>query len=307
MEFDDCNDKNNNEIWEWPGEEYNLQRDTRSGFSHLFWDGVSQNEDDLSYMLDEHTPIKACTDFWHQNSNFEDQNTKGLEECNVSMQFKRRRTLQFTSDVTVTENDQIGSTFLKTKEVLEPSMMQDGISESLECTAQWALGFSDDRSTLNYEGMDQTSNGWLVDCLNESEMYCSPDETNTIVAFNQQADISEYYHDSPAMEVPETPTPAHLKVFKGKKSYIQSPRKLTTSIAYPFALIKPCGVHGDVTLSDINQRIHAPTASKLMHKTDEDPSISYQTSAFSGKPVVVKTKIRTEGGQGSITIMRTKG
>lgn len=96
-------------------------------------------------------------------------------------------------------------------------------------------------------------------------------------------------------------------LISGKMSYIKGPKKLTTSIAYPFALIKPCGVHGDVTLKDINQRILAPLPSKSKLKKDEDPSISYPTSAFSGKPVVVKTKIRTEGGQGSITIMRTKG
>lgn len=37
-------------------------------FSHLFWDEVCQNEDDLLYMLDEHTPIKDCADLGHQVS-----------------------------------------------------------------------------------------------------------------------------------------------------------------------------------------------------------------------------------------------
>lgn len=95
--------------------------------------------------------------------------------------------------------------------------------------------------------------------------------------------------------------------FLGKKSYIKSPTKLTSSVAYPFTLIKPCGVHGDVTLKDINQRIHAPLKSLSKLKKAEEPSLSYPTSAFSGKPVVVKTKIHTEGGKGSITILRTKG
>lgn len=84
---------------------------------------------------------------------------------------------------------------------------------------------------------------------------------------------------------------------------------MTSSVAYPFALIKPCGVQGDVTLKDINQRIHSPVLSKSKHAKNEDSSHCYPTSAFSGKPVVVvvETKIRTEGGKGSITIMRTKG
>lgn len=81
---------------------------------------------------------------------------------------------------------------------------------------------------------------------------------------------------------------------------------MTSSVVLPFAFVKPCGVQGAVTLKDINQKIHTPPPSKSK-KNYEDPTISYPTSAFSGKPIVGKTKIRTEGGKGSITIMRTKG
>lgn len=95
--------------------------------------------------------------------------------------------------------------------------------------------------------------------------------------------------------------------FSGNRPFIKPPRKPIASVVYPFALIKPCGLQGVVTLNDINQRIHAPPPTSLKHKNDEVPPSYYSTSAFSGKPVVVKTKIRTEGGQGSITIMRTKG
>lgn len=86
---------------------------------------------------------------------------------------------------------------------------------------------------------------------------------------------------------------------------MRTPPNLASSVVYPFTFIKPCGVHGDVTLKDINQRIHNPPKSK--QNEPEDPCIPYPTSAFSGKPVVGKTKIRTEGGEGSITILRTKG
>lgn len=91
----------------------------------------------------------------------------------------------------------------------------------------------------------------------------------------------------------------------GGKSFVEKPTKLSASVAYPFAFIKPSGAHGDVTLKEINQRLLSapPLKSKL---GVEDPS-TYPKSAFSGKPVVGKTKIHTEGGKGSITIMRTKG
>lgn len=90
----------------------------------------------------------------------------------------------------------------------------------------------------------------------------------------------------------------------GRKSSMNTPTKLTTAVAYPFSLVKPCEDQGGVTLKDINQRLHAPPLSKSKQGKEEAP---YPTSAFSGKPVVVKTKIITEGGRGSITITRTKG
>jgi hypothetical protein len=77
-------------------------------------------------------------------------------------------------------------------------------------------------------------------------------------------------------------------------------------VAFPFELIKPSSIRGDVTLSDINEKLHAPPPYKIRHKSDEEPS-SLQASAISGKPVVHKTKIHTEGGKGSITITRTRG
>jgi hypothetical protein len=86
---------------------------------------------------------------------------------------------------------------------------------------------------------------------------------------------------------------------------MQTPTKLASTVAYPFAFIKPCGIHGDITLTEINKRIQLPPPSKAK-QIKEDP-IVYPKSAFSGKPVVGKTKIRTEGGKGSITIMRTRG
>lgn len=90
----------------------------------------------------------------------------------------------------------------------------------------------------------------------------------------------------------------------GRKSFIQTPTKLASSIVYPFAFIKPCGILGDTTLKDINQRIRTPPPK--LKQNNEDPS-SYPTSAFSGKPVVGRTTLSTDGGRGSITIMRTKG
>jgi hypothetical protein len=78
------------------------------------------------------------------------------------------------------------------------------------------------------------------------------------------------------------------------------------AVAFPFELIKPCSFSGDITLNDINKKLHAPPPYKIRHKSNEEPN-SLQASAMTGKPVVHKTKIHTEGGRGSITITRTRG
>nr|XP_010927673.1 protein XRI1 isoform X2 [Elaeis guineensis] len=308
MDVDDNFNSNNNEMWEWR-EEYSLQTDSRN-FSHFLWDEVNPNEDDFLYMLEQQTPIKDCADFGYQVSDIGDITDKGLEESEEPSQLKRRRMLQFTSDTNEADigSEEGAATFLKSK-ARDFSMMEDELSESLNWTSQWTVGFSGERCAISCEGLDQSSEGWLVDCLNENKMHCIPDEMNNYLMSNDPVGVSECDNILPEMEndvVQETPAPAPPVLFKGRKSYIKSPAKLTSSIAYPFSLIKPCGVQGDVTLNDINQRILAPPPSRLKHKKDEETTISYPTSAYSGKPVVVKTKICTEGGKGSITIMRTK-
>ncbi|OAY72073.1 Protein XRI1 [Ananas comosus] len=158
--------------------------------------------------------------------------------------------------------------------VAECSMMEDGISGNFHWDSQWNFEFS---------GIIL----WLLLTILMFLLYNISPETGANV-------------------VEDRSIPAQLKILTGSESVIDPPTKFATSVAYPFALIKPCGAHGDLTLHDINERIHAKPMSKIKHKKDED-SIAYSTSAFSGKPVVVKTKIRTEGGKGSITITRTRG
>ncbi|XP_061962426.1 protein XRI1-like [Populus nigra] len=197
-------------------------------------DEVTPNGEDLSYMLDETTPVKACGDL----------------ACHV---------------------DHDGG-------VLE---IKESLEEVLPQASQWDSGYQD-ISASSYNGLDQSSERWIAYCFNDSEMHFSPNNItkNLPGASDIQIDIS------------------------GMKSFIQIPTKLAISVAYPFAFIKPCRVHGDVTLNEINQRIHTPPSKAKLK--DEEPVV-YLMSAFFGKPVVGKTKIRTEEGKGSITIMRTKG
>ncbi|GMY33891.1 protein XRI1-like isoform X2, partial [Fagus crenata] len=292
------------ESWDWHREEYCLQKDPNCDISECLWNGVPQNQEDLSYMFDETTPVKACGDLAYHVSHSENM-SKEPEECReTSSQVKRRRMLQFNSQAMDPSHEQKSSAFIKSNE------REDPVEEVFSETSYWVSGPPGNASASTYESLDQSSEEWLAECLNDTEMNFSSDDMNFTGSSDIQFDIAELCefpaeYEANVVQQHGSRTPQKI-VFKGRKSYIRTPTKLAASVAYPFAFIKPSGAHGDVTLKEINQRILTPPPSKSK-QGNEDPAASFPTSAFSGKPVVGKTKIRTEGGKGSITIMRTKG
>ncbi|XP_017626867.1 protein XRI1-like isoform X1 [Gossypium arboreum] len=296
------NDHSTRSPWDWHGENYGVQKNSDSDASQGVWTPVTLNEEDLSYMFNETTPVKECGDLsYHYTCN--DDTSKETEVTReTSSRLKRRRVLQFdTSEVDSSLFcDEMPSTFLKSRE------RDELLAEVLPDASQQVAGFSEDASAFSYEGLDQLCEGWLAEYFNDAEMLHRSNDMSLNTSSDIQIDISEYFNAQPesgpdAVQKQATQTPQNV-VFKGRKSFICPPTKLPSSIAYPFAFIKPCGFHGDVTLKDINQRIQTPPPSKPKQSNEDLP-----TSAFSGKLVVGKTKIRTEGGKGSITIMRTKG
>lgn len=310
-------DYNNNDggarkPWDWQGENYSLEKTSDFEISEELWNDVPQNEEDLSYMVDDvTTPVKACGDLAYIVNNGDSNNIqKEIEECReTSSQVKRRRMLHFNSqdrDQSLS-NEEISSSYLKNGK-------EDPIKDIFPEVSQWMSGASDyslenaSASDSGYVELESTER-WFSEYLNDAEMDISAEELNFSGADDVQIDVSELTAITPSNEqnavqklVPRT---SRNIIFKGRKSFIHMPTKLASSVAYPFAFIKPSGAHGDVTLKEINQRIRTPAPSKSKQSID-DPS-AYPKSAFSGKPVVGKTKIRTEGGKGSITIMRTKG
>ncbi|MBA0640246.1 hypothetical protein Goklo_023202, partial [Gossypium klotzschianum] len=284
------------EPWNRHGENHGVQKNYNLGA----WTQVTLNEEDLSYMFDETTPVKDCGKLPYYVTH-NDNITKELEEKReTSSQVKRRRMLQF--DTHVVDSSLICNEMPSA--LLKPRERDDSIEEVLPGSAQWTAGFSEDASSSSYEGLDQSCEEWLAEYFNDAEMLLSSDELYASIDLQQLCN-SRPESAVDAVQKQAIQTPQNI-VFKGRKSIIHAAPKLASSVAYPFAFIKPCGFHGDVTLKDINQRILTPPPSKSK-QSNEDLAAAFPTSAFSGKPVVGKTKIRTEGGKGSITIMRTKG
>ncbi|XP_048229687.1 protein XRI1 [Ricinus communis] len=86
-------------------------------------------------------------------------------------------------------------------------------------------------------------------------------------------------------------------------------KRVITGVVYPFALVKPGGVEGDLTINDINERILMPPTRPVRHPVGDfacRPCVSADGTGLSGKAVVALTRIHTQG-RGTITIIRTKG
>ncbi|KDP38196.1 hypothetical protein JCGZ_04839 [Jatropha curcas] len=86
-------------------------------------------------------------------------------------------------------------------------------------------------------------------------------------------------------------------------------KRVITRVVYPFALVKPGGVEGDMTINDINERILMPPTRPVRHPVGDfacRPCVSADGLGLSGKAVVALTRIHTQG-RGTITIIRTKG
>ncbi|XP_042486886.1 uncharacterized protein LOC122067108 [Macadamia integrifolia] len=114
--------------------------------------------------------------------------------------------------------------------------------------------------------------------------------------------VGKCKHDIETQISRNTPGSSSESGFKRKK-------KVITGVIYPFALVKPGGVDGDVTLNDINERILMPPTRPVRHPVGDfagRPFVSPDGPGLSGKSVVALTKIHTQG-RGTITIIRTRG
>ncbi|KAF7008914.1 hypothetical protein CFC21_023562 [Triticum aestivum] len=282
-------DGNNQILWDWQEKEHGEPSDGNHDVAKFVWDCLNRDDDDdeLLGLLGNQTPLRDCRAFF-DIGDITCKETLDLEESRES---KRRRVLEYPSEV-------------KQPEVAETSLLCTDEPQSLNWNMQLNSDDLDKFSSLSNEASYEPSDNQLDNYSEGATMYYTPDQMpssqESVTYIGCQTDVPGTSEIAPVTEsliMHETRKLSTLKVSKGGSSMIKAKQNVTTSIAYPFTLIKPSW-EGDVTLKDINQRIHAPP---------KKPPEILETSAFSGKPVIGKTRIRTEGGKGSITILRTKG
>ncbi|KAG6382342.1 hypothetical protein SASPL_157989 [Salvia splendens] len=279
---------NGSDMCGWRNQVYSLEDNTSIEASKSLMNEVEHNVDHISYMFDnETTPVKACGDLPYYVSN---NGTSGKESelyRDHSSQVKRRRMLQFESEVLETPicNDE---EFLRSKET------EQSLEAAISDMSEWVAGFTNGMSAASNECLDPSSEGWMADCFNDPGVHLCNEDFNSACggASDVQIDITG---NLKTISVTST---SRLISQRSVNVLLQSFATLLLLMRSRTILV--LALLETLSSKDINQRIHNPPKPKPAE--DE-----YPTSAFSGKPVVGKTKIHTEGGKGSITIMRTKG
>ncbi|XP_057852938.2 protein XRI1 isoform X3 [Cryptomeria japonica] len=297
----------NNDSWDWIEESLTLDADSPLVISQSLWDEWAQSEADAQTLFTSTPPSSEVAELTMPTSSIANKQavelevTDNQETCEKdSPRCKRRRMLLFSGDHSGTD---ISSS--------------DPIQQFEEATALNGCG-SDLLS--GYEEMQVPDSGSVALWFSENFYYANEASENWMLGYIQEREgLNLDSHEQLCVPVPVCSNPEKEVSLPGLQSTAsaqlplsvvsQGKPKLATPVAYPFAVVKPSGVEGDVTLKDINQRILMPPTRPIQHPVGDHakpPSAASTGSGLSGKAVVALTKIHTEG-KGTITIMRTKG
>ncbi|GJN03195.1 hypothetical protein PR202_ga20607 [Eleusine coracana subsp. coracana] len=254
-------------LWDWQvGEHCEPSDASHADATKFVWDCLNQDDDELLGLLGNQTPLRDCRDFFADIGDITCKETLDPEESRES---KRRRMLEYPSESSQSE--------VATHETASALVTSEVTDISLLCT--------DEPQSLSYD-MQPNSNDsglslWHI-CLMLATAPLLPCSQESVTYIDDQTGVSGTSEIVPVTEsliMQETMKLSTLKVSKGGRSLSKTKHDITTSIAYPFTLIKPSWEETDVTLNDINQRIRAPP---------KKPPEILGTSSFSGKPVIGK-------------------
>ncbi|XP_058108449.1 protein XRI1-like [Magnolia sinica] len=183
----------------------------------------------------------------------------------------------------------------------------------------WNADFNEDPFE-NFNTLSQESDINVIsdDLLNSSISSISNGTIPSSTEMKTHEDsASEHEHFSPRSSykdsTPKIPDEKDTLISKNPISSVGHRRRIKKNVgmrvAYPFAVVKPGGIDGGVTLDDINERILMRPTRPVRHPVGEFacfPCVSMDGHGPSGKAVAALTRIHTQG-RGTITIIRTKG
>ncbi|XP_074382727.1 uncharacterized protein LOC141724460 isoform X2 [Apium graveolens] len=258
-----------------------------SGFcssSNLGWEyhnlGVFNADMSHSFVMGSNTPPYSSS----LDDNLSDYSTGYLQDALFEFSSKRRRLLLFSADQTN----------------FSACPIQTCWEENLSQIYPEDFGYLNQTyNMINDNNRDaETSEEEARPAFKGNAMYSYPSSPNSKDSI-QNGSISGTLDSLAALS----------PLLVGDGEYEKKRKVIMTRVVYPFAVVKPGGIEGDMTLNDINERISMTPTRPVKHPVGDyacRPIASPHGHGLSGKAVVALTKIQTQG-RGTITIIRTKG
>ncbi|KAI5068494.1 hypothetical protein GOP47_0016839 [Adiantum capillus-veneris] len=318
--------------WTWMDEDLRLDVGSPPAMPDCIWDDLVDNEAVVRSLF----PSSPLKDSDPLGVSLEQQDSL---DCNPAP-LKRRRILELSEDnlmeinSCLPEPSEASNDFLVA--VCEDLQRADPSSSS---GSAWYITNEESLSSVD-DNIEQSSGSWRIDCISDNDtnhvqglVHCPVDSPLTTKAI---ADCKKSVFMPPTKRTMSSAiskggrqihrqtlnSPGYGQCTKSWQDIVETSSRLKKPLsaqpskdclssrecaipvlAYPFALVKPIGIQGHITLQDINQRINS---SPGRVKTCFEQPKSTSSSPYSGKSVLALTKIYTEGN-GTITIMRTKG
>ncbi|MFS8028208.1 putative protein XRI1 [Helianthus anomalus] len=181
--------------------------------------------------------------------------------------------------------------------------LEDALFEFKPKRRRLMMTHDDHHQSINYNSTPSFPSHWDFSTTDQDfenfGAFTASGENSTSSTQSKSSTNTHFFSDKETLSSSDHVTGGMLEARK---------KKVITRVVYPFALVKPGGFKGDMTLKDINERILMPPTRPLRHPVGDfacRPLVSLDRPGLSGKVVVALTRIQTHK-RGTITIIRTK-
>lgn len=327
------------EAWDWLDEELKLDSESPLVASQSLWDDFAHNNESVVRSLFACTPpshtkeaVSCASSFGKQDSPQTSSNWHIASERIPPLE--NQGMLQLHADEHTNTSSCLSESFQNCSgpfiEICDDLEAKGPSSPS----SMWFIGNEESFSSAPDNTVEQSAESWIAGCFDDSNAgdfqelahhhgnpidarvpKISPARAPAMAWKNRQVRrwvraprevLGSPQHGAKTMQFADSRGKQSLRPAAAHGfSKLQPVKGSLKPVVYPFALVKPCEIQGDVTLKDINQRINIASPSKTFSEPSNKVPPSCTSSPFLGKSVLAVTKIHTEG-KGTITIMRTR-
>lgn len=319
--------------WQWQDELLaDLDSESPLATPHSLWEDITQSEVDMEGLF-ETTPASkikvACTSEFMLEIEAEPKPSVELMSGD-SPRLKRRRMLQFEAEeegLYASYPSMESAPFNPSENYSNPCFAHPEDLQMHEPTSTSSMWYMVDERSLSSmdDAVERSDDSWMAGCFREREAEAPPLE-NCMARYIEEREAQGLQNKMSVDSPSSNASTGYGECGEGETNAVVLPKptlsgrsmavKLATPVAYPFEVVKPSGMQGDVTLNDINRRIMmrrgGPGATRIGGGDGARTAEACRRGGAGAvapnslrKSVVALTKIHTEGN-GTITIMRTK-